>query len=529
MAIATAEEDTGRIPQDDRAVDPACEGGVEAIPSKIPQQATANRGPPDTFESIHSDLSSDPKAESTMLEDNITTSFDPLRRRTRVWWLLALYLPLLVLPWVLTCIMSYRPLTAPRYIDPTGHIRPRDFDLNEGWQVAINVMNSITAVLTIPVTSLIIAEASVVYLQRDGGRESPVPLAHFFDIADRGWTDIPTVWRSLPHENSSINAFIVKSAAFVVLCAIILPLQQLLVRTENIQIITCNHVPYGSVCSSSDYIAKSSDAQVGRMNALPLWNVKEQVQAHLASDNGLEQQPHIWSLANDSLSTRYLSNGGYYASPFGDPTSYYDLHWISAVPNGTSTGVLPQHAMRMNNSISCEHIDFAEIPSVCPGPNAFTARFEANMDLREPKPDQPFDYDLKVCVPGSFIESPWTRSRDAETISEEVFFGMHVGEEAASIIDTSFAGSFGFHCTVNSTRGYFELPNAFNSLMPSALLERFPRGKDSERFDDFEESSQRTPPYMRPTYEFPQTELNDGDDPTNNLQRRVRLVRGSFA
>ena len=101
----------------------------------------------------HSSTTVESKPDSSLLEPNERGDFPRLQRRTRVWWILALYLPLLVIPWALTCIMNYRPLTAFRYIEHTGWIRSVDFQSNERWQDAIDVMNAIAALLTIPVTS----------------------------------------------------------------------------------------------------------------------------------------------------------------------------------------------------------------------------------------------------------------------------------------------------------------------------------------------------------------------------------------
>jgi hypothetical protein len=194
----------------------------------------------------------EPDAQSSMLEHYHTSAFDAPKQRTRVWYILAFYLPLSIVPWTVICVTKYHPVNAPNYIDPTGQLTPRDFQINENIQAAMNVMNTIAAVLTIPVTSLLLAEAAVVWLQRGDVEKGPVSLDQFFDLADRGWTDVAIVWQSFskhfrepdPKHFAGTNRFLLAASCFIVLCSAILPLQQLLVRTENTQVITCNDTPY---------------------------------------------------------------------------------------------------------------------------------------------------------------------------------------------------------------------------------------------------------------------------------------------
>lgn len=392
----------------------------------------------DESEALRSNASQDPKAETAMLENSVLQTFDPPRRRTRVWWILAFYIPLQVLPWTLTCMMRYRPLMVPTYIDPTGGITTKDFENHEAWQVAVSVMNSIAAVLTAPVTSLILAEASVIWLQRESNPKREISLAQFFDIADRGWTDFRTVWKWGIEANPA-GGYIFRAGVFMLFCAIILPLQQVLVGTEEIQVITCDSVPFShwshalNACSSGGYISNANDAPLGRMNLLPLWDVQQQVKNSLASFSGDEPQPSMWSYGQSSF---YSTLPASIASINNNLMSRLDdegqsINWISAVPNGTTTGVLSQHAMRMNSSLMCERINFDEFPKDCPGSHPFTSQFLFG-DMAGIENSTPINFDLRVCVPGSFINAPWDNSRDAQTITEELFLGLNITNTGAS-------------------------------------------------------------------------------------------------
>lgn len=459
--------------------------------------------PDSSQSSVHSirfKESEDTEEGSGMLEHNVKATFDPFRRRTRVWGILAFYIPLLVVPWTLTCVMAYRPLMAARYIDHTGWILPKTFDTNEAWQDAISVMNSVAAVLTIPVTSLILAEASVIWLQRDSVGQNPISLAHFFDIADRGWTDVEIIWTQIVDalNERGFNSFILQAAAFVLLCAVVLPLQQLLTHTKQLQVITCNHVlfssreygvsemPDGCKVSYYDlpYAVKGHDAQLGLMTALPLWDVKERVKVHLATDTGGEHQSSIWNASTSSIGEIYDNSL---------VVDSIDPFWVAALPNGTTTGVLSEHALRLNYEVACAGIDFDDFPVSCPGARPFTVSLTTNPpDYGSSSWAAEDNSSLRVCVPGNFGESPWDRSRDVRTISEEIFFHSKIGGDPVGMFSGEGVSSFAMRCEVNTTRGYFELGNAFNDFVPQPLVERFPRGPDAERFNNYVESESNT-------------------------------------
>ena len=113
----------------------------------------------------------------------------PLRRRTKTIWLLALYIPLLLLPWIFTCILNFRPISTKTYISHEGLNTPAQFRANDNWQKAIRVFNSILSLVTIPVISAILAQAAVAYTQKQKSSKR-LTLRQTFALADRGWSDI---------------------------------------------------------------------------------------------------------------------------------------------------------------------------------------------------------------------------------------------------------------------------------------------------------------------------------------------------
>ena len=163
--------------------------------------------------------------ESLLLEKQIAPAIAPasapLRRRKKVLWILALHLPLQIIPWVLTCILNYRPLSVSTYVGQVGQYTPADFTLNKRWQTAIRVFNTISAVLTIPVTSLILGQAAVIYSHRRSN-SSNLTLKQLCQLADKGWADptvvLPEIFKRTSRREN-MNHFLRFGFAFILLCA----------------------------------------------------------------------------------------------------------------------------------------------------------------------------------------------------------------------------------------------------------------------------------------------------------------------
>lgn len=108
--------------------------------------------------------------------------------------LLVIYIPLLVVPWILTCIMSKRPLNASSYYFQHGFL-DQEVKRMENWVNVINVLNSIASLITIPVLSALVAQAAAVYSQRHTPA-SDAHLQYVAALADHGWTDLIVLVKS---------------------------------------------------------------------------------------------------------------------------------------------------------------------------------------------------------------------------------------------------------------------------------------------------------------------------------------------
>lgn len=139
-----------------------------------------------------------------------------LRYRKRAIYLLIFYLPLLIIPWALTCILSVRPLNGKSYISQSG-LSPQVLTSIAQCTVAIAILNSTAGVVTVPITSALLAQAAVVYCQRPN-RNQKLNVKQLLALADLGWSDITILWTSWTTWRSSyflwFSAFLIFISKF---------------------------------------------------------------------------------------------------------------------------------------------------------------------------------------------------------------------------------------------------------------------------------------------------------------------------
>ena len=113
-----------------------------------------------------------------------------LTYRLRSLYLLLCYLPFLIIPWVLHCILAVRPLSISSYLGQIEPIRTSDLPEMVFSMFAVRVLSSVSAVLAVPATSALLAHGAVVYSQRRRSEQS-LNLAQTLTLADRRWSDVP--------------------------------------------------------------------------------------------------------------------------------------------------------------------------------------------------------------------------------------------------------------------------------------------------------------------------------------------------
>ncbi|PTD10170.1 hypothetical protein FCULG_00007547 [Fusarium culmorum] len=167
-----------------------------------------------------------------------------LRYRKRSVWIITFYLPILIVPWVLTCILMHRPVFLPSYINQHGDYSMTDMQKIQDWSTATNILSRIAATLGLPIVSALMAQAVVVYSQlRKEGQEEKLNVLQLFALSDRGWMDIPILWTSCFGARSRSSRFLWLAAGLVLVKIIQPPLQSLLVPYDPLTVISCNDNP----------------------------------------------------------------------------------------------------------------------------------------------------------------------------------------------------------------------------------------------------------------------------------------------
>lgn len=129
-----------------------------------------------------------------------------IHRSTYVVWLVLFYAALVLSSWTINCIITYHPINGKHYdawilpskVYPSASETEdlqKMYAQNEEWHRAARVIQSIAAVLTIPLTSAVCASAAVVYLQHcTKGQPPTFTLRQMTVLADKGWTNIGTYY-----------------------------------------------------------------------------------------------------------------------------------------------------------------------------------------------------------------------------------------------------------------------------------------------------------------------------------------------
>lgn len=110
------------------------------------------------------------------------------------------------------------------------------YDHNERWYKAVQVLQSIVGVLTIPVTSAVCSSAVVIYLQCRTDKSDPkITLRQLMVLADKGWTDVSTYFQLSTEWTRYGTPFLAWALALHLVGAIISPIQRIFLSTELVK------------------------------------------------------------------------------------------------------------------------------------------------------------------------------------------------------------------------------------------------------------------------------------------------------
>ena len=251
------------------------------------------------------------------------------------------------------------------------------------------------------------------------------------------------------------------------------PLEQLLVSQTTITVATRHNDLITSFNFREGWPAPFTklgvDPSLSFMAQSPLYDLVKIVRQDLAAASGLEIDPYLWKIPLElkddlDISATYLKNQNMKTGP----ALKKQLFAAVGLPSGATTGAMREHAVQFNSSIGCRRLKREVFPKTCLGNLTLSGKYIKQLNRKT--------LGIEICAPGDDVY-PWSNSRDAETISEELWVALS---------GLPFSSNLAMYCKVLSTRGYFELGNQFNHNQPQPLLKQWPSPEAMENFDDYD-------------------------------------------
>ncbi|KAF4437946.1 hypothetical protein FACUT_5292 [Fusarium acutatum] len=479
-------------------------------------------------------LTNDPDSEPHRLRQSSSLAKDKqvIRYYRRSLWIFGFYLLILVLPWMFTCVLMVRPFNKESYFNQAGSITPGDVNNWHRSRVALSSLTALSSVIGLPIVSGLLAHGAVVYTQRRNLGQK-LSVLQLFALADREWLDPRYLFKPPSKLKSTERSLYLWLATFLTLItAIQPPIQAILVRDEEIHVLTCKghpaaHSNYGSRACKFPF--KDLNTQIIARDAEPIdlnfclqdVIVKKTSQKLLSSANS-DIQTNLWSdetsLGKDP--NYYMGNRRTFDWYYQE--SSYDKgkrpYYASSVPNGTATGVYRHHAARMDSTANCYLAK--NFPKECKGDKPFAPSFSEGW------------LNVDICAEGSYDTVAWNTSRNKQEHNETLWLSMKwdipEGQDSSGQFRNN--DSYVLRCDSVSRRGWFQLPNNANGGNPGPLRDEWPSWRELKyEFNDYYVKSPQWdsefPGDRYPAAEIPDEELQKYRD-QSNYAYQGRLVPG---
>lgn len=158
--------------------------------------------------------------QNVNLIEQTTAPDSKLRYHYAAIWLIAVYLPLIIVPWVMTVKLSYRPISkhTNTYYYAKGFMLG-EYKQMQSWVKAIKILNSIASLLAVPVASFVITQSAVVFSQQRALTRQ-LSVRDVFSLSDRAWADITVLFklmRAKGHGSRAFNSFIALASGLLII------------------------------------------------------------------------------------------------------------------------------------------------------------------------------------------------------------------------------------------------------------------------------------------------------------------------
>ncbi|KAK5699479.1 hypothetical protein LTR97_005607 [Elasticomyces elasticus] len=240
------------------------------------------------------------------------------------------------------------------------------------------------------------------------------------------------------------------------------------------------------------------------------------LRAAMVSTISTDPQSRLWSAsgATNCTGSRSVSNG---ACAFGQISlsnmKALDDAFVAQLPAGYNTGLIRQFLPRINSSVTRERITEAEFADDCGYQSTFFANYSTavltgyyNGSRSGPS------WHLIACMTGE-SQRLISQTRSRQDLREQLYLNLSAYNPPMSTDGAPEHWSGLFRITLDTTSGYFELPNYMRSGLPGPLLS-----------DDPNVHSRRDTVESNGTTDIPQAGYN-----VNSIQNKGPLLTTALA
>lgn len=417
------------------------------------------------------------------------------------------YLSLLIIPWALTCKIASQP----SFIVQTYRHNYRYY-VQDGWNIAINVLNSLAVGLSLPILSALLARAAVVFSQRRKPGQT-LTAAQLFALADRDWYNF--------HKVLSGSSDFLWFGFVLLFVAILLPLVRSGVVTyDNVPVSL--HLPAQYDGLRSDFLGYTPSPA-----ALSLPSSGRQLQVITDTRDKLRKSTggielNLWPVCNDDTpdSTCGFKYGPYDISQ-STLSNFWEEYWekfisgshpyetngsalmhASTFKAGSSIGVykdndLGAYTLGLKSGAKCEAVSAQDIETQCLRSTGTTEDsisaalgWQTSLDIAD-------ELHLDICYP-ELDKEPW-QDADASpwkpiNFTEHLYIGLTdnssrwgCGDDSWGVSNCPYMGTDAglyFHCQSETALSYFEVGSAKTKGTPSRFLDEMPADFDIPRPGD---------------------------------------------
>lgn len=408
-------------------------------------------------------------------------------------WLVLFYSGLVLSSWTIICTITYHPIKgkhynawAPDFDDDSWGSSKNATELqamyrrNERWYKAAQVIQSVVAVLTIPLTSAVCSSAAVVYLQcRTKAQPPTFKLRHMIVLADKGWTNIETYYRLITGQWSRYSStFLLWAVILHVLGAIISPIHQIFLSTVNIKTPTAP----SKIHNLLDIPDKFGNWPIANLDTIPI------TRNSFVFTSGDDITSQLWIGDNNcaNMSQSAMEEAAMLCSPGGNTWGNLSMlpdPFFAQLPNSYNSGLIQQFLPRFNFTGHYESISEEQFPANC---DTIPGALSINHSPPPINTTTLYLWAVHACMPSDQRVSPWEYTTSQQSFTEHLYLNVSFSKGMLDSLSTSVTSasfllnsSFSefFRVTLNTTAGYFELPNYMNGQKAGSLLRDNPDTK----------------------------------------------------